>query len=129
MTIENVRLWRCPTFVVLLTLFVVGCGQIAGSGRAEVVRSSDGKFQITKPSGWTVQSELNDEADRWAEQAEQMGRFGRRAADVRMSSIDDPRKSHNGGGEFSPLSSAAFNIDPSSGVVSLALSTVGVVRR
>ena len=45
------------------TLFVLGCGRNAGSGGAKIATSINGQFQVTMPSDWSVQSELNDEAD------------------------------------------------------------------
>ncbi len=51
---------RSATFLVDATLFVIGCGQDTSP---VVVKSTDGQFQVTIPSGWSVQSELNDEAD------------------------------------------------------------------
>jgi len=63
MRFEIVHLCRCLTLLVVATIFVVGCGLEVGSGGPKVATSVDGQFQVTMPSGWTVQSELNDSTD------------------------------------------------------------------
>jgi hypothetical protein len=59
----KVRMRRSATFLFIATFFVVGCGQDTSSAEDAVVKSTDGQFQVTIPSGWSAQSALNDAAD------------------------------------------------------------------
>ena len=51
------------TAVVLLFLAVAGCKQLQSLGSPTVLKSSDGKFQLTVPAGWRENPALNDQAD------------------------------------------------------------------
>lgn len=58
-------LWRSSNLLILTTLVAGGCGPAiptGGSNGTEVVKSFDGKFQVTMPKGWTVRYNLNDAA-------------------------------------------------------------------
>lgn len=59
-------LCRSSSLLILATIVAGGCGlpiPTGGSDGSGVAKSIDGKFQVTMPNGWTVQSELNDAAD------------------------------------------------------------------
>jgi len=51
------------TAVVLLFLAVVGCKQLQSLGSPTVLKSHDGKFQLTVPAGWRENPALNEQAD------------------------------------------------------------------
>jgi hypothetical protein len=49
--------------IVLLVLAVAGCKQLQGLGSPTVLKSPDGKFQLTVPAGWRENPSLNEKAD------------------------------------------------------------------
>ena len=49
--------------IVLLVLAVAGCKQFQGLGKPTVLKSPDGKFQLTVPAGWRENPSLNEKAD------------------------------------------------------------------
>ena len=49
--------------IVLLVLAVAGCKQLQSLGRPTVLKSPDGKFQLTVPAGWLENPSLNAQAD------------------------------------------------------------------
>jgi hypothetical protein len=51
------------TAVVLLVMVVAGCKQLQSLGSPTVLKSKDGRFQLTVPAGWRVSPSLNDQAD------------------------------------------------------------------
>lgn len=51
------------TAIVLLVFAVAGCKQVQNLAQPTVLKSSDGKFQLTVPAGWRENSSLNDQAD------------------------------------------------------------------
>ncbi|HEY8188370.1 MAG TPA: hypothetical protein VIF64_20035 [Pyrinomonadaceae bacterium] len=51
------------TVVGLLVLAVAGCKQLQSLGRPTVLKSPDGKFQLTVPAGWRENPTLNEKAD------------------------------------------------------------------
>lgn len=58
--------WQSSIVLILMPIVAGGCGfeiPTGGSDGTEVAKSIDGKFQVTMPTGWSVQSELNDAAD------------------------------------------------------------------
>ncbi|HEY3037143.1 MAG TPA: hypothetical protein VGJ66_00315 [Pyrinomonadaceae bacterium] len=48
--------------IVLLVCVVGGCKQLQSLARPTVLKSPDGKFQLTVPAGWRENSSLNDQA-------------------------------------------------------------------
>ena len=52
MQIKNSNLVNSLIAVALLVCVVVGCKQMKSLGSQTVVKSDDGKFQITVPAGW-----------------------------------------------------------------------------
>jgi hypothetical protein len=48
--------------IVLLVCVVAGCKQLQSLARPTVLKSPDGKFQLTVPAGWRENSSLNDQA-------------------------------------------------------------------
>lgn len=51
------------TAIVLLVCVVAGCKQLQSLGSPTVLKSPDGKFQLTVPAGWRENAALNDKAD------------------------------------------------------------------
>src|SRR5688500_14793566 len=51
------------TAIVLLACVVVGCKQVQSLAQPTVLKSPDGKFQLTIPAGWRENSSLNDQAE------------------------------------------------------------------
>jgi len=49
--------------LALLMLVVAGCKQLQQLHRPTVLKSADGKFQITIPPGWRKNESLNEQAD------------------------------------------------------------------
>jgi hypothetical protein len=49
--------------LVLLVCVVTGCAQLQKLAKPTVLKSPDGKFQLTVPGGWQENSALNDQAD------------------------------------------------------------------
>ena len=51
------------TAIVLLFCAVVGCKQLQSLARPTVLKSPDGKFQLTVPAGWSENLTLNEQAE------------------------------------------------------------------
>ena len=51
------------TAIALLVCAVAGCKQIQSLAQPTVLKSADGKFQLTVPAGWREDSSLNDKAE------------------------------------------------------------------
>lgn len=51
------------TAIVLLVCVVAGCKQLESLARPTVLKSPDGKFQLTVPAGWQENLSLNDQAE------------------------------------------------------------------
>jgi hypothetical protein len=49
--------------LVLLVCVVTGCAQLQKLAKPTVLKSPDGKFQLTVPGGWSENAALNDQAD------------------------------------------------------------------
>ena len=49
--------------LALLVCVVAGCKQLQSLASPTVLKSPDGKFQLTVPAGWRVNASLNDKAD------------------------------------------------------------------
>jgi len=49
--------------LVLLMCVVTGCAQLQKLAKPTVLKSPDGKFQLTVPGGWQENAALNDQAD------------------------------------------------------------------
>lgn len=49
--------------LALLVCVVAGCKQLQGLASPTVLKSPDGKFELTVPGGWLQNSALNDKAD------------------------------------------------------------------
>lgn len=49
--------------IVLLVFVVAGCKQLQSLKGPTVLKSADGKFQLTVPAGWQENPSLNDKAD------------------------------------------------------------------
>jgi bifunctional DNA-binding transcriptional regulator/antitoxin component of YhaV-PrlF toxin-antitoxin module len=49
--------------IVLLIIAVAGCKQLQSLKNPTVLKSADGKFQLTVPAGWREHGGLNDKAD------------------------------------------------------------------
>ena len=49
--------------LVLLVCVVTGCAQLQKLAKPTVLKSPDGKFQLTVPGGWQENAALNDQAD------------------------------------------------------------------
>ena len=56
------RLLDNLTAIALLVCAVVGCKQIQSLAKPTVLKSPDGKFQLTVPAGWKEDASLNDKA-------------------------------------------------------------------
>jgi hypothetical protein len=57
---------KLPDHVIALALLVcviAGCKQLQSLASPTVLKSPDGKFQLTVPAGWRVNASLNDKAD------------------------------------------------------------------
>jgi hypothetical protein len=51
------------TAIVMLVCVVAGCKQLQSVAQPTVLKSPDGKFQLTVPAGWRENSSLNDQAN------------------------------------------------------------------
>jgi hypothetical protein len=49
--------------LMLLVSVVAGCKQLQSMAKPTVLKSSDGKFQLTVPGGWHENASLNDKAE------------------------------------------------------------------
>ena len=49
--------------LALLVCVVTGCAQLQKLAKPTVLKSPDGKFQLTVPGGWSENASLNDQAD------------------------------------------------------------------
>lgn len=49
--------------IALLVCVVAGCKQLQSMAKPTVLKSPDGKFQLTVPGGWRENSALNDKAE------------------------------------------------------------------